>query len=435
MGKATAKLARRFSAPGIKREVMLAFFARSLGAVSLFVMNMVIARTLAPEQAGYFFLGFALVTVLAQIGVLGLEGSTLRFIGAAAAEDDWCRVIGMARLAWRWVGTVTVTLALGLWLAAPILAEQVFAKPPLVDTLRIMAPGVALAGLGILGAHQLQALRLVAQSVFVLSIGLPLGICLGVWLLPIGVAEQAAWLYTAAAAMTLVIGYVWWAGRVPAGVRGSISRDEVMRSCLPLWLTVVMSQAVNWGGQFAAGAWASADEVAFLAVAQRTANLVSFILIAVNLVLAPRFAALFRQGREAEVQRLAIKSVRAMLAVALPMLALVILIPERIMGLFGPEFEAAAPLLLVLALGQFVNVVTGSVTYLLAMAGHEKDLRNMVLFTGPFAIVLALVLTPIFGIVGAAVATACSIAVQNLIAVALVRKRLGFNTLAIWRRA
>jgi len=280
----------------------------------------------------------------------------------------------------------------------------------------------------------LQALRLVPQSVFLLSIGLPLGICLGLWLLPVDFATQVAWLYIVAATITLLIGYFWWTRKVPAGVHGYIPVDEVMHSCLPLWFTVIMSLAVNWAGQFVAGMWTSAEEVAFLAVAQRTANLVSFILIAVNLVLAPRFAALFRQGRDAEVRRLAITSVRAMLIIALPMLAMVMLFPKRIMALFGPGFEAAAPLLVVLALGQFVNVVTGSVAYLLAMAGHEKDLRNMVMFTGPFAIVAALVLTPAFGVFGAAIATACAVSVQNLLAVALVRKRLGFNTLAIWRR-
>jgi len=183
-----------------------------------------------------------------------------------------------------------------------------------------------------------------------------------------------------------------------------------------------------------AGIWTSAEDVAQLAVAQRTANLVSFILVAVNLVVAPRFAALYKQGKHPELRRLALRSVRLMSLVGAPVVLFLCLFPGWVLGLFGPEFRAAAPLLVILALGQFVNVVTGSVGFLLTMSGHERDMRNVVLFSGPFAVVAAVVLTPLYGVTGAALATALAVSVQNLGAVWLVRKRLGFNTLAVWER-
>ena len=86
------------------------------------------------------------------------------------------------------------------------------------------------------------------------------------------------------------------------------------------------------------------------------------------------------------------------------------------------------------AVGQVINVITGSVGYLLNMTGHEKDMRNVVLFSGPLAIVLAFSLTSHFGLMGAAYATAISVATQNLLAVWMVKKRLGFNTLNIFRK-
>ena len=99
------------------------------------------------------------------------------------------------------------------------------------------------------------------------------------------------------------------------------------------------------------------------------------------------------------------------------------------MGLFGQEYTQAAHLLQLLIIGQFVNVITGSVGFLLNMTGHEKDMRNVVFFSGPLALGLGLFLTPIYGTTGAAVATAFALASQNLLAVFMVKKRLGFNTL------
>ncbi len=40
-------------------------------------------------------------------------------------------------------------------------------------------------------------------------------------------------------------------------------------------------------------------------------------------------------------------------------------------------------MLRVLAMGQFVNVLTGTVAKLLSMTGHERDLRKLALFGGP----------------------------------------------------
>ena len=196
---------------------------------------------------------------------------------------------------------------------------------------------------------------------------------------------------------------------------------------------MLMSQLTQWSGQFIAGVYVPSEEVAQLAVAQRTAMLTSFILMAVNLVVAPRFAALYKQGNMEGLERLALMSVKLMVLFAIPIVAVMMFFPSFLMKLFGEGFAEGGHLLQILAVGQFVNVVTGSVGYLLSMSGHEKDLRNTVLISGPLAIIAAVALTPLWGATGSAIATALAVATQNLVAVFWVRKRLGFNTLAVWR--
>ncbi|MBO9483104.1 polysaccharide biosynthesis C-terminal domain-containing protein [Salinisphaera sp. G21_0] len=182
------------------------------------------------------------------------------------------------------------------------------------------------------------------------------------------------------------------------------------------------------------GAYVPPEELAILAVAQRTAMLTSFVLMAVNLVVAPKFAGLYKQGKSEQLQRIALKATKLMVLFALPIVGFMLIFPEWLMWLFGEQYKSGANLLRILALGQFVNVMTGSVGYLLSMSGHERDLRNVVFISGPMAIILALVLTPLYGVTGAAVATAIALASQNLLAVGMVKRRLGFNTLAVWRK-
>jgi O-antigen/teichoic acid export membrane protein len=118
---------------------------------------------------------------------------------------------------------------------------------------------------------------------------------------------------------------------------------------------------------------------------------------------------------------------------ATPVVVFIFFFADLLMGFFGEEYIQAAYLLRILIIGQFINVITGSVGFLLNMTGHEKDMRNVVFFSGPLALGLGLSLTPIYGPTGAAIATAIALASQNLIAVYMVKRRLGFNTLNLWK--
>lgn len=183
---------------------------------------------------------------------------------------------------------------------------------------------------------------------------------------------------------------------------------------------------MQWSGILIAGAMLPAEDVALLTAAQRTAMLTSFVLMVVNMVVAPRYARLWKEGNIERIQYLAKWSTRGMIAMVLPVVAVMWIWPEKVMGLFGEGFEEAAVLLMILAVGQFVNVATGSVGYLLNMSGYERDFNRVTILSGPMTIALVVTLTSYYGVVGSAVATALGVAVQNIFAAYRVRQRLGF---------
>jgi O-antigen/teichoic acid export membrane protein len=425
---------RRLVQSELFRSALSAFVVRGLGAIAGFILSLVVARLMPVAESGLFFLGLTVVVVLATVGLLGLSSSLLRFIGAHHADSDWPAINAVAATALRWSGAFLALLSLALYFTAPWIAEHIFKKPEFGLVLMGFSPGVFFFGLTMLVAHQLQAIRRTTQSIVILSIAIPLGTGLGLLALGLETGLAAAILYTVMAATALVLGSLWWRRARPTAERGRVDARLLWASCFPLWIVMLMALAVQWSGQLIAGVWVPAEEVAHFAVAQRTAMLVSFILIAVNLVVAPRFAALHAQQKHAELEQLALRATRLMTLFALPVILLICLFPGWIMGWFGEAYRSSAPLLVILAVGQLVNVVTGSVGFLLSMTGHERDLRNVVLISGPLAIGAALILTPFFGVTGAAIATALAVACQNLLAVYRVKQRLGFNTLAIWKR-
>lgn len=421
----------------------LSFLIRVLAALAAFVISLVIGRQLGAVESGYYFLAFSIVSFLAGVSRIGLDNTVLRFVGSAFADRDWHLVRSVVSKALLLIGLSSSFTAVILYFASDLLADYAFKKPELAPVLDAMAPGVFGLAIFTLLAMGLQGLRRIVASVTTLNIlvnAFLVSLLLG---LGVASAEYAAWAYSAAACLTAFSGgWLLWSslrhsqyklGAELETESSEISWSALFQSCMPLWVVLIMGQLVQWSGQFIAGGFVEAEEVAQLAVAQRTALLTSFVLMAVNLVVAPRFAAMYKQGHMKELQSLALTSVKLMVIFALPIVMVMLIFPEFLMSLFGEGFSGGAHLLQILVLGQFINVATGSVGYLLSMSGHERDLRNTVLISGPVALVLALALVPMWGATGSAIATAIAVATQNLVAVWQVKRRLGFNTLAVWK--
>ncbi|UTW02465.1 oligosaccharide flippase family protein [Amphritea atlantica] len=425
-----------FSQREIILQTILSFSVRIIAALSAFLLSIVIGRQLGAEQAGYYFLSFSIISFFASISRVGFDNTVLRFIGAALPVSEWNTVRFVLRYSMCIVGCVSMVAGVSLYLLADWISQVVFGQTDLAPVLQSMAPAVFGLALLTLLAMALQGLRRVVASVFSLNISANILIAIILVLFSLDSAKIAGWSFSFAMLLTMAVAARLLYRCLPntdASITTITNSSDLWRSCLPLWVVMVMGQLTQWSGQFIAGAWVGPEQVAQLAVAQRTSMLASFILMAVNMVVAPRFAAMYKQGDYVGLNSLAINSVRVMVLIVLPIIAIMMLFPYFLMGLFGEGFREGGHLLQILAVGQFINVATGSVGFLLSMSGHEKDLRNTVLISGPIAVGLGFALVPFYGATGSAIATAVAVATQNLVAVWWVKKRLGFNTLAVWR--
>ncbi len=430
-------LGSRLSDPHLREIVLgsaVGLSVKVLSAVSIFVMNMLVARTLGAAEAGLFFLGFTLVTVVAAVGRLGLDQSIVRFVAASRATDSIGTLHGVYRKSIAWVAIASIGLALLGWLNTGWLVGNVFDQPGFEPVLRSILIAIPLVALYTMQAQALQGLKQIARSMLTLNVLVPVTLLLLMLLAPVKSAEAIADYFNIACLLTLVVGLFFWFRSAPETEKvDNFSSSLLRKTCVPLWAVVILSQVVQWSSQLMLGAWSTSEDVAFFATAQRTAMLTSFVLFAVNAIAAPKFAAMHAKGDNDGLKRMAIWSVRLMLLAAVPALMLMLFVPEWLMSFFGEEFRAASTALMILALGQFVNIATGSVGYLLSMTGHERELRNNAIISALVGLVLGLVLIPSHGLLGATVATALAVASQNLLGAYQVRKHLGFNTLVFWR--
>jgi O-antigen/teichoic acid export membrane protein len=110
-----------------------------------------------------------------------------------------------------------------------------------------------------------------------------------------------------------------------------------------------------------------------------------------------------------------------MLMLSLPIFILAGYLAVPILRMFGPGFDVAAPAMAVLAVGQFVNVSVGTAGTLLTMS--DRTYLNAINTAAAFALglLLAFTLIPRYGLLGAAIAQAATMALVNAIRVVEVR--------------
>lgn len=425
----------------MKKELLLkslqVFFVRGFGAAAGFFLTLTVTNIGSTNDAGLFLFCFALISVLGTLLTFGSPQALIRIVGAN--HSNWNVINHQVSIIIKIVLFSCCLLWLLFYSFKREIASFLLNKPLITDLLPLAGFAVLLFAFVQIFASALQGKQYSVLASMVQNVIMPACfIILMGTIFFLGYEVKAInflIMYVASLLLAVVIGLYVWLKDSNSRISFQIGFPVELRSSLyPLFIVSVMTLSVQWAGQFATARYLDSSEIAFFASAQRTALLASFVLIAVNLVVAPKFARAFAKGDYNDVNSLSLLSSRLMVAMALPVLLFMFLFPEFLMSLFGEEYVIAAPLLQIMAIGQFINVITGSVGYLLTMTNHEKDFRNVVLFSGPLAIVLAFVLTNEFGLIGAAYATAISLATQNLLAVVMVKKRLGFNTLNIFRK-
>lgn len=420
----------KFSDHKLLKNSVISALIRGVGALTSLLMSWVIARYYGAEQAGLFFLALAIITFLGTATRAGVDISIVRFIGAAEGKNQGVRIQSVTTRALTLTIPLTLLASLVLFFAGDNIAAHVFKKEALGPVLVMM--GLALPGITLLTVYGmgLQGLHRTVPSVLTLKIAGPVLFIAIVFQVSFAGANDLAALYAGSMLLAGLVGAALFRYLRPINAMGNkISWPEFKDSSRPLWLGQIAQQIMLLSSQIVCGIWLSSQDVALLTTAQRTAMLTPFILLAVNMVVTPKFSALYEQKKFSELENLAIDATKLMLIVGMPVALFMVVLSSQIMSSFGPDFAPAAVLLQIITLGQVVNIATGSANMLLVSTGNEDALKFTYYTGAAIAVIVCACLIPVYGVLGGAVATALAIAVQNIATVSMVRKRLGMTVL------
>jgi O-antigen/teichoic acid export membrane protein len=137
---------------------------------------------------------------------------------------------------------------------------------------------------------------------------------------------------------------------------------------------------------------------------------------------APFVADLYNRGETERLDRLFKTLTRWTVTATMPAFLVLAVAPEPVLRVFGADFAGGETALLIVLAGQFINIATGSVGFVLIMVGRTG--WDLLVYAASLALnlTLAIILADRYGIEGAAIANAVTFALSKWARLALVRR-------------
>lgn len=181
-----------------------------------------------------------------------------------------------------------------------------------------------------------------------------------------------------------------------------------------LWLDILIVGALT--SDYQAGIYSAVSKLAIVG---------TFALEGNRLAIGPQLSAMLARRQHDRAAELYQSATRWLMLASWPLYLVFAVFPATVLGIFGARYQSGAEALAVLSLAMLVNLGTGNVTVVLLMGGKSSW---SALNAGAALIVnigLNLLLVPRIGILGAALAWAASIVVDNVTAMIEIRWVMG----------
>ncbi|MEI6485753.1 MAG: lipopolysaccharide biosynthesis protein [Sphingomonadales bacterium] len=381
-----------------------------------FVVTLLLARAGGPDVLGGYAMALQTAQLVSILAVVGCDQLALREIAAHVRLGDKAAAAGHMQHYLRFV-TPLALLVTGLYAAAMLALHEM--------GLAAAQEGVLIAATGFVTANCFYLLGLgivrglgnpVYAQVFDGLYTLPLALVLGALLLSgHHIAAASSMLLSTAclvATMALLFVLVWRQMRDWHRVAVP-DAPSPWREGMPMMLISFLMYFNQWLPQFLAGVLGNVGDAGGFRAAWQLAMPFTVIQTTVTMMISPHVSGDLRQGRLDAARRRLQRNRWAAIAITLPVALPLLIWPDPIITLvFGPAFAGTAPLVQWLVGANMVAIFMGPAGAIITMAGRSRDTVPAIIAAAAVTAVLALLLTPPFGITGLAMAYAAGITLR-----------------------
>ncbi len=420
----------------VRRGAASAFLVRVASAGLLYLSQIVLARWMGSFEYGVYIAIWTWVLVLGGLCNLGLPTLMIRLVPEHRERGETDALRGLllfGRLLPFVVASAVAAIGMLVLVFAGHLVANAYLVPAIVALLCV--PLITLSdvhdGIGrgrgwmmtaLLPPYVLRPLLVLLAMLVAHTIGWPMSASTAA-----GAAVVGSWLATG-----LQSAMLWHRLRreLPPGPRSRPS-GWWLGTSLPL-LAITFSEILLQNTDILVVSHnLGPSQVAIYFAAAKTMSLVLFVHYAVGSAMAGRFAALNARGDKEGLTAAIRQAVNWTFWPSLAAAAGILTLGQPLLWLFGPQFVSGYPVMLVLVAGFLCRAAAGPSELLLNMLGQQRAAAMAAVTIAVINIALNLILTPYFGLMGAASATATSLMAGSILNTMIAQKKLGLS-IAIW---
>ena len=401
-----------------------------LGKLFSYLTRVFIARSFGPETYGLIAMGLATISIITTFSLIGLDLGLTRFIAFYRGKRNLGKVKGSIKSSFK------ITLPLSIIFAAAlfIFSEQVaifFSKQDLVPVIKILS--FALPFSVILGLFQstLLGFKLVKQKVYTVEIGKNLSTLIFVIIFfYLGFGLFGATIgFVLGFFLSVIVGVYHLKGKILPQLKKikpiRVSKELVSFS-LPLLMVATLSLLMAWTDVLMLGYFDTVANVGIYSAVLNTGILLSFVFQGFSFIFTPLISEFYSRDQIKEIRKIYKSSTRWTFSITFPLFLLFILFPDNILKiLFNEEFVSGSTSLIILSFGIMFSVFIGLARETITSIGKTKIIFYFTLIAASSNFIINLILIPIYGMVGAAIAMLVSLILWSLLPLLYIHKKMG----------
>ncbi|MDT0202635.1 oligosaccharide flippase family protein [Nocardioides sp. AE5] len=408
---------RKMLESALNNRILL--FVASLEVLAMaikFGTQVTIARLAGAHAFGVYTYAMTWASTLAIPAGLGMSAMVIRYVPRYLAKNEHARLAGLLSFTRNWTWTASVTLA-GVAAAALL----IFKRDEVSTTTFLALVLIPLLAVNMLQAEILRASGRIIVSRIIPIIVQPSTILVAVfaWWSFAHLDQTSALACTAIGlALTFSLQWIYIRGsfrRNTHGVGKEFDRRAWFGLSFHLLLIKAAQLVLNNSDILIVGLILGPLEAGIYAACVKTATLASIVTQAVNLAVPPEIARLAALEQWKSVEDKTRTSARFAFLPSALLAGVIIVAAPQLLGIFGTEFKEGVSCLIVLTLARLVTAWTGPVGSMLNVTGHQKTSIRVYTLAAAIQLALVYILTPQWGILGAAVGSACAMIFWNFV--------------------
>ena len=418
----------------LARGAGIIFISTFLMYAIKFIYRIAIARYLGPEDYGLLSIGIMVLNVAILLSVIGLNEGLVRYMAFYRGKNEFGKVKGSLLAALKISIILSIILSIIITVFSKFISIQIFHNERLIPILAIFALVIPLYTILIMMTNAILSFKKPEYNLISRVFGrefINLILALSVVLIG-GTVLGISFAYLISMAIGAALSIFLFERKVFSFLSKKIKAvhnyKPLLQFSVPLFFSDIFINIMLYADTFFLGIYRSASEVGIYNVALPLAASLGIFLTTFSQIFYPIMSELHAKKKYDELNKNYSTVLRWIFMSSLPVVLLVIMFPENILGLlFGKEYILGSSALVILISAYFIDVITGPAVRILMTFKRTKLVFAINVFSAVVNIILNIILIPNFGISGAALATGIAIVVREIIILLFARKIIRFK--------